>query len=155
MKLTVVYQLTQKVGDYYHKTRNNMKKIIIFAALSVLLSSCAVKKEARSHQRRHHDYTVAEYEQKRARLYDASLTFLTLVKNSCERNVNDDWYGIDPVSRDIIENYRVPDLEILLGAIEQLENRPFVELADAYDDELCEYYEALKDYEDLIGEGAL
>ena len=142
------------MGDYYHKTRNNMRKFIIFAALSVLLSSCAVNKP-HAEQRRHHGYTVAEYEQKRARLYDASLTFLLLVKNSCERNINDDWYGIDPVSRDIIENYRVPDLEILLGAIEQLENRPFVELADAYDDELCEYYEALKEYENLIGEDAL
>ena len=142
------------MGDYYHKTRNNMRKFIIFAALSVLLGSCAVNKP-HAEQRRHHGYTVAEYEQKRSRLYDASLDLLEHIRLCAKHEVNDDWYDIDPLTRNIIEGFRVPSLEVLLNAVGQLENRQSVELADAYDDELCEYYEALKEYENLIGEDAL
>lgn len=128
-----------------------MKRNIIYAVLLAMLMGCATQHQpARSTMRRARIVNVNEYEQSRARLYDAALNFLLVVKNAHDNNVNSDWCDISKNNREVIENYRVPNLGVLMDAIEQLENREMTELADSYDDELCEYYQALNEYKRIV-----
>ena len=128
-----------------------MKKIAVFAVLLALLTGCAVN-NPRSYERRTRIVDVNNYELTRNKLYDAALNFVLVVKNCYDNDVNNDWLDISEYNREIISTYRVPNLGVLLDAMEQLEMRESVELADAYDDELCEYYEALKEYETIISQ---
>ncbi len=83
---------------------------------------------------------VDEYEAKRARLYDAALNFCLIAQET------DFWQYVDEKHRNIIETYRVPGLNVLLEAIEQMDSAEYTCLSDAFDWELCEFDEALYEY---------
>lgn len=84
--------------------------------------------------------TVSEYEKVRNRLYDAALNFCAIAMKT------DFWKYVDDEHKNVIENYRVPSLNVLLEAIEQMDNADYTCLSDAFDWELCEYDEALYEY---------
>ncbi len=128
-----------------------MKKILftlsVFVAWIAVCAvySCADNNECAQPTELGTTVSVAEYEQVRARLYDAALNLLVEVRNAD----NGDWLDIDERERDIIDNWKAPSLEVLLNAIQQLENRPYKCLSDAYDWSLCEYDNAFMAYKEI------
>ena len=126
-----------------------MKKIVFTLSVFVAwIAVCAVyscSADNNEYEPTEHGVSVEEYEQVRARLYDAALNLLVDVKLAD----NGDWLDIDERERDIIDNWKAPSLEVLLNAIDQLEKRPYKCLADTYDWPLCEYDDALRAYKEI------
>ena len=86
--------------------------------------------------------SIDEYEEVRAKLYDAALNLILEIKKAD----NGDWYCVDSEHRRIVETYRVPSLRILLETIQQVEDIPYNDMADAYDWTLQEYDKAYWEY---------
>lgn len=89
-------------------------------------------------------YDIDEYELKRAKLYDAALTLCV------EAQETSYWNSVDADTRNIVETYRVPSLEIVLRAVWQMDHDPETCLADGFDEILYEYDEALEEYNEYL-----
>lgn len=93
--------------------------------------------------------TYAEYECARAELYDAALDIITITREyyyECDSSERD-WClyaDISEVNRSVIENYRVPDLSVLLEAIDEMDEASC--LADAFDEPLIRFGHARERY---------
>ena len=84
--------------------------------------------------------TVAEYELKRAAVYDAALDLC--IEASKGAYVWDEW--VSEENKHIILTYRVPSLEVLLSAIEQMDSDGC--LCDSFDEPLCRFDKAFYEY---------
>jgi hypothetical protein len=84
--------------------------------------------------------TVAEYELKRAAVYDAALDLC--IEASKGAYVWDEW--VSEENKRIILTYRVPSLEVLLSAIEQMDSDGC--LCDSFDEPLCRFDKAFYEY---------
>jgi hypothetical protein len=96
--------------------------------------------------------TYAEYENARAELYDAALDIITITREyyyECDSSERD-WClyaDISEVNRSVIENYRVPDLSVLLEAIDEMDEASC--LADAFDEPLIRFDHARERYDKM------
>jgi len=84
--------------------------------------------------------SVAEYELKRAALYDAALNLCMEASEGAyvwEKFVSEK-------NKHIILTYRVPSLEVLLNAIEQMDSDGC--LCDSFDEPLCRFDKAFYEY---------
>ena len=94
--------------------------------------------------------TYAEYENARAELYDAAMDIVTIAKehyDECDPSERD-WCiyaDVSAMNRRIIAEYRVPDLAVLLQAIEQMDEASC--LADAFDEPLIRFDRAKERYD--------
>lgn len=93
--------------------------------------------------------TYAEYEMARSELYDAAMDIVTIAKeyyDECDSSERD-WCiyaDVSAMNRRIIAEYRVPDLAVLLQAIEQMDEASC--LADAFDEPLIRFDHARERY---------
>ena len=83
---------------------------------------------------------ITEYEQKRAILYDAALDLC--MEASKGAYVWDEW--VSEENKNIILTYRVPSLEVLLNAIEQMDSDGC--LCDSFDEPLCRFDKAFYEF---------
>lgn len=83
---------------------------------------------------------IAEYEQKRAELYDAALDLC--MEASEGAYVWEEW--VSEENKHIILTYRVPSLEVLLSAIEQMDGDGC--LNDSFDESLFRFDKAFYEY---------
>ena len=83
---------------------------------------------------------ITEYEQKRAILYDAALDLC--MEASKGAYVWDEW--VSEENKNIILNHRVPSLEVLLNAIEQMDSDGC--LCDSFDEPLCRFDKAFYEF---------
>lgn len=96
--------------------------------------------------------TYAEYEYARAELYDAAMDIVTIAKEYYEEcdSSEKDWCmyaDVSATNRRIIAEYRVPDLAVLLQAIEQMDEASC--LADAFDEPLIRFDHARERYDKM------
>lgn len=84
--------------------------------------------------------TVAEYELKRAAVYDAALDLC--MEASKGAYVWDEYVSAE--NKNIILNYRVPSLSVLLSAIAQMDSDGC--LSDSFDEPLCRFDKAFYEY---------
>lgn len=96
--------------------------------------------------------TYAEYEMARSELYDAAMDIVTIAKeyyDECDSSEKD-WCiyaDVSAMNRRIIAEYRVPDLAVLLQAIEQMDEASC--LADAFDEPLIRFDQAKERYDKM------
>lgn len=131
-----------------------MKKFLIMLPVCFILIALIVNTSALAEPK--DDLTIpvpkptyAEYEMARSELYDAALDIITITREyyyECDSSERD-WClyaDISEVNRSVIENYRVPDLSVLLEAIDEMDEASC--LADAFDEPLIRFDHARERY---------